>query len=505
MMTARLYRCLAAGLTILLTLPTPAFAQLRTSKPKKSPRAIAVVRWQTGAQGKAVPRLLPVAILEDGKYHDASLYRATPRPMALEPGVVYEAQDKGEVLGYFTVKSFGRNTATRQWFGLGEWESTSRGSTELALRERPQSTEIVKDKKAGTSPIFTEPVDDRDIKKKTTVYDEEGREIPEGQVPADDKLPSLKRQQGDIERLPQVAPPEKKKPETTTADPDDDPERPRLKRGGAEAAPADAPSGAVQNRPMVKSGAGASVDDDPNRPILRRGGGQQKTASAEGSAGTTVPGRVQARGDVASGAARQESGFATRTFEAVAISDAEDTGTKLDYRFRWSESEREELTQKMRRLAQLEAERFLKASGLNAAAAAPASTARTSPAKRQTIPAPVLTLVDRQMAGLDLDFNNSAELVYAGSATLAAGKTLFVTVVARTDIDGNPRRLHSVVTASDRLDVSPRLELVDAVDADGDGRAELLFRRLGERAAEFVIYRVGPDALAETFRGGAAE
>ncbi|HUS18714.1 MAG TPA: hypothetical protein VMZ25_03615, partial [Terriglobales bacterium] len=87
---------IAAMLMVLLLVPS-GFAQLRTSKPKKGPRAIAVVRWQTGPQGKAVPRLVPVLIVEEGKYFDANLFRAAPRPMALEPGVVYEAQDQGDV------------------------------------------------------------------------------------------------------------------------------------------------------------------------------------------------------------------------------------------------------------------------------------------------------------------------------------------------------------------------------------------------------------------------
>lgn len=497
---------LAGALALLQALP--ASAQLRTTKPKKGPRAVAVVRWQTNAQGKSVARLLPVVILEDGKYYDASLYRATPRPMALDAGVVYEAQDQGEVLGYFTVSNAARNVSTKQWYGLGEWQSATR-TIEPELRERPQTAEVVKEKDKGTSPIFTAPVDDRDIKKKTTVYDEEGKEIPEGQVPKDDEkaTPSLKRKQGDIDRSPQVAPPDKKKEAgDVPKNPDDDPERPKLKRGAAKAA--NAPAGSVSNRPIVKSGT-TSKDEDPNRPILRRGPGQQKTGTGESdpSAGAPVPARIQARGDVQSASVKAPSGFATRSFEAVAVSDAEDTGEKLGYRFRWTDSEREELAAKMRTLARAEAEKFLKGSGRSAlaASATPASKpARGTPARAQTV-APVLELIDRQMAGLDIDANNSAELVYAGSAPLDGGKTLFVTIVARTDVDGNPRKLYAVATANDRLDVSPRLEFVDAVDADGDGRAELLFRRVSGHGAEYVLYRVGPDTLTELFHGGAGE
>ncbi|MEO5936735.1 MAG: hypothetical protein ABIP81_05940 [Terriglobales bacterium] len=511
---ARLYRfaltgVLAGGLT--LGWSPYAAAQLRTTKPAKGPRAIAVIRWQPNAQGKAVPRLLPVVILLDGKYYDAGLFRATPRPMALEPGVVYEAQDKGDLLGYFTVKNASRNAASRNWIGLGEWQGATRSSSELELRERTQTAELVKEKPAGTSPIFTESVDDRDIKKKSTVYDEEGREVPAGQEPEDEGPPTLKRKPEILERNPRVAPPEKKKEAPLPTSADDDPERPRLKRGGpATTAPAAATAGAgTKAAPAASAASPKTPDDDPNRPILRRGGaGQQKTGAGESeqSPGMAVPGRVQARGDVPA-AMNAASGFATRTFEAVAVSDAEVAPIRDDYRFKWTESEREAVTAKMRKLAQVEIAKFLRQSGQKIApAAAPAATKAPASRSRQREQVnAALELADIQIAGLDLDANNSAELVLTGRGRLESGKTLFTTLVARTDVDGNPRKLFAVVTMSDRLDLAPRLELVDAVDADGDRRGELLFRRIRETSAEFVLYRVGTDQLTQLFRGGNAE
>ncbi len=67
-------------------------------KPVKGPRAVAVLQL-TG--GKAT--LIPIAILVDGKFHDASEYKADPVPMALDSGTVYEAEDSGDSLGLFTV------------------------------------------------------------------------------------------------------------------------------------------------------------------------------------------------------------------------------------------------------------------------------------------------------------------------------------------------------------------------------------------------------------------
>jgi hypothetical protein len=43
--------------------------------------------------------------------------------------------------------------------------------------------------------------------------------------------------------------------------------------------------------------------------------------------------------------------------------------------------------------------------------------------------------------------------------------------------------------------MTPRLDLVDAVDADGDGRGELLFRETTDQGTGWVIYRATADKL----------
>ena len=51
-------------------------------KPKngKEPRAVGIVQFSGSSKGT----LIPVAILIDGKFYDASAYKADPVPMALE-------------------------------------------------------------------------------------------------------------------------------------------------------------------------------------------------------------------------------------------------------------------------------------------------------------------------------------------------------------------------------------------------------------------------------------
>jgi hypothetical protein len=78
-----------------------------------------------------------------------------------------------------------------------------------------------------------------------------------------------------------------------------------------------------------------------------------------------------------------------------------------------------------------------------------------------------------------------------------------VTLVARDDIYGELHKAFASVADSDHLDAIPRLEFIDAVDADGDGRAELLFRQTAEAGSAFAIYRVIGNQLWPLFQGTA--
>ena len=72
--------------------------------------------------GKA--SLVPIAILINGKFWDATAYKADPVPMALDSGNVYEGEQSGSSLGLFTVNgALHSNAANTQapWLGTGAW------------------------------------------------------------------------------------------------------------------------------------------------------------------------------------------------------------------------------------------------------------------------------------------------------------------------------------------------------------------------------------------------
>jgi hypothetical protein len=67
------------------------------------------------------------------------------------------------------------------------------------------------------------------------------------------------------------------------------------------------------------------------------------------------------------------------------------------------------------------------------------------------------------------------------------------------------RKLFSSVTDSRHEDVFPRLELIDAVDAEGTGRGDLIFRAYNGGASSYELYHVGPDALRKLFDNAGTE
>ncbi len=139
-------------------------------------------------------------------------------------------------------------------------------------------------------------------------------------------------------------------------------------------------------------------------------------------------------------------------------------------------------------------------------------------------------LDDTSMRAFDPDYSNEPDLVFTGHCTLYSGKAepaaagrpgrrpvprptapgekrgeAWVTIVARVDLYNEPRQLFASVTDSRHLDEVPRLELIDAVDVNGDGRGELLFREITDSGKAFIIYRVGPDQLYSLFEGGSGQ
>jgi hypothetical protein len=403
-------------------------------------RATAVVEVTTDSSGIVGTRVFPVTILDEGVFHDAGIYKATPQPMALDNGIVYEAQADGIPVGYATILSSANN---KGWIALGKWQ----------IADAPKKSQAPAPVTAG---------DDR---------------------------PVIRRDGGSSQGAP-------------AAGGEDD--RPVLHRGDSSTPPTasstPAPSSPAQPADSPSSGSpatdSASASDDADRPVLRRRSPQkQDTTSTPQPQPTPAPGTSDTSRS-ATPAPKTPAGTAaphtklpvvlsgTRTF--VAVSDNEPADIR-SYDFKWKPGEDDGMELKMRKLA---------------LAQLPRENAQLNTNSLQKV----------VMRSFDLDLSNDAVIVFsaeipgsylAPGAKDSPGKFIsrYVTVIARVDFEGVPQKLASSVTDSSRLDVAPRLELIDAVDVDGDGLAELLFRQYSYDEKSFIIYGVGRSTVTKVFEG----
>ncbi len=255
--------------------------------------------------------------------------------------------------------------------------------------------------------------------------------------------------------------------------------------GKAEAPPAPAPPKEPQAHRVEAPAASSRGDEDSERPILRRGKpAQQLAVDAQLPETAAKPGAGHA-------SAKEAALPASTTVEPVevltAISDAGGPDPR-SYVMPLRADEQAKYGDQMRRLAYAAIQKF----------------AATRP---QHKPAAAAALSDVQLKVFDLHYNNEPDLVLSARLpqTSPAGTqtpgSYFVTVVARVDMYGEMRQLFTAVTDSSHLDAYPRLEFIDAVDAEGSGSGQLLFRQVSDTGYSYVIYRVGMDKLWPLFEG----
>src|SRR5262249_22654430 len=116
----RLYRSGRLGviLTVLIgaqLLPAQ-FARKETASP--GPRALGLV--EVAANGTA--HLIPITIMYQGQFYDASAYKAAPVPMALHRGAVCEGSHTGVSQGLFTISGVEKRADTGMAGGPGKRE-----------------------------------------------------------------------------------------------------------------------------------------------------------------------------------------------------------------------------------------------------------------------------------------------------------------------------------------------------------------------------------------------
>ena len=387
----------------------------------QGPRGIAVVQFQR-ADAKGNPagpaKLTPVTIYYKGVYNDASIYEATPVPMAVEAGNVYEVQRSGLGIGLFTISD--PKQQEHNWFALGEWKLNP-----------PENASAAPSKNNGSS--------------------------------GDDR-PILKR-------------PGSSAGTSTSPNSNDDDERPVLKRPNSS--DSQTAAAAVTQVPTTSSAPTTQpTPEDPNRPVLRRG----KPAAQPQAEPSSSPAAPSSKPTLAStpplsSAVAQEQQQAVPTLY-VAVSDAEPSDDR-SYEYPWTPKERVKLTAELAKLALADSQAY---------------------EKQHALPT-ISTWEQVNVRAFDLFTDNDGELVLTGSQDVSGprARKVFATLVALYDASGTLQKLFSDVTDSEHLDVKGRLELVDAVDSTGSGRADLLFQRVGISSTRYELYRVTRDQLWKLF------
>ena len=458
----------------------------------KGPRALGLV--ELAPSGKA--HLVPITILYDGEYYDASAYKAAPVPMALESGTVYEGFRTGVSLGLFTVTGAlqGNNT----WLGAGTWQSASAIAA---------AKDAAAKKKAVMSKPAPEPPEGPPVLRRASPKAKSGEDTPSA-GPGASGSPAPPTPASPTAASTPPAPP----------DADGDSNRPVLKRpapANAPAASAPAPAGPEgeedSDRPVLKRPAATTAQagpappppvsapaEDPDRPMLKRGAptpAELKKRSASMSTTTSTTTGKDLHKSSAPPAASESLQL------IPAISDAGGPDPR-PYDYSLKAEEEQKLRKKILVLAADEVRAW--AAQPESAGAQPA--AHTSRSGGQAKP-PAPSFEDVQLHAFDLSNSNEPVVVLTAKARMpvrpntTSDLEYIITLVARDDMYGDVHKVFASVTDTHHFDVLSRLELIDAVDADGDGRGELLFRQVSDAGSAFVLYRVIGDRLWPLFQG----
>jgi hypothetical protein len=460
----------------------------------KGPRALGLV--QLSPKGKA--RLIPIAVMMDGKFYDAGSYKAAPVPMALDFGIVYEGFVTGVSQGLFTITQPGQ--LNRTWIAEGKWLPA--GSIDPSKKKKYAEPVIADDDRNGPPVLHR-------------------RAPPEADSGSENKTPDKDKDKSSDASKDQAksAPAGSSAPATTGASTTPAPSTSPAPASAPAPAPASAqtakastpeqPKAAPAPAPSTSSSTSASNDDepigDPNRPRLRRG--KPETVQHEEPFAVFAP-VTQVVPAAVAGAGKSDTGVKDPAAvpPVVTIPAVSDAGGPDPRPYTYDLKPVEEAIYRNKMLELASTQLMANAPKPAGGAARKTSASKAGGKAAAKLPSPTFESVNLRI--FDLSSSNEPVLVLSAKAQLpAAGTTESsaepkeITLIARTNLEGELRKLFFAETDSRHLDVTPRMELIDAVDADGDGRGELLFRRTYDDGSAYAIYRVTADRLWPLYEG----
>lgn len=452
--------------------------QVKQNQQKQILRAVGVLEWTGDRTKPKASRLVPVVLYDGEKLQDAGIYMARPAPLALESQVEYELKVNGKTTGLYVINTAGQVQGS--WVGFGAWRPLQ------TAKPPAQVAKIDSDKDAWGNEN-----DDRPILHRKQHSDDKspgnGSSDSRANAPAPDP---------DRPTLHKETSPNDSAGSGSSPTPASDPDRPTLhKKASDDSANASAPAPDPDRPKLTKKddkpetfdqqfdiGHVSSVKavSDPDRPHLTRG-------KPENLGGTVLP---------------TLKGLPPDMNQMVAVSDAKNRPEHI-WSYSWANpADEAAMKASMEGIAR-------EALGLNAPSAAPPElpkAKKTTAARRKATPLlpppPPAPLLDEQFRVFELAYGSGATMVLTARTDGEGAKQRFVTLICQPNIYGKATVLFKSVTDASRLDDTPRMHLIDAVDVMADNRGELLFELRGATQREFALYRVVRGQVTRLFVSG---
>jgi hypothetical protein len=407
-------------------------------------RSVAVLEWTGDRNHPTATRLVPVSLFDGVNLQDGALYLARPVPLALDSGTEYEVEGSGLPQGWFDID--GAREIGDDWFGFGNWKPFVPPPPKKLHPSRNPPT-VVRDKSGD-----------------------------------DDKPHFVRRDQNSGSSGTSStgsagsAPPDKTSDKAQAPSAPTDPDRPKLRRRAEE-------SSAPQQQVAARAAESPSKAPDPDRPRLSHG----------------IPADLK-------NAPKPLELTPVAMGQIVAVSDSGSVGTQ-SFAYEWSSpadaaNAQKELEAQTVQLLAAGATTPTSTSSAKETAVAHHTTAH-QPAAHKAAPRKTAKPLESRSLLTDVHFNAFA-LTYGSGATLVltaheASGTRSIAVIALQDIYGKIQVLWHSITDDTHLDVTPRMQLIDAVDPRGDGRANLLFEQRNDTNRRFALYVVGAANAEQVF------
>jgi hypothetical protein len=496
----------------------------KVAKAENVVRAVGVYEWTGDMVKPTASRLIPVSLFIDGKFQDAGVYLARPVPMALLTGNVYELDQAGIAKGTidllysrrFDVADPAATNYDDGWFGYGKFvptapprKSTLKPSKTLAVINamdddsgRPHFSSKSATPGSGGAAVAVPgtastntPPDDPDRptlhRSSNSGADQTASNTGDaGATPAaDPDRPTLHRSADSSDKTASTGSGSGSSSGNSSDTSIDDPDRPTLRRRTPEQA---AKAKATASHDSVT--AVGSLNDDPNRPLLHRGKPAGEPTETELPKLSGLPGDQDLH-------------------QMVAVSDAVNRPPH-DFSRAWAdEAEHQDILAKMKAAARAQLTAYEAANAPNpAGAATPAPDTRhpNTKVRKPTTPDTNLTpppepLLDEQLKAYTLSYGGAATYVYTAHTDGLGPMLRFVTLVAQVNMQGEPEIAMKSVTDAAHLDRTPRMKLVDVVDAEASNRASLLFELREQSSRQFALYRVIGARADQTFLTGTTQ